>query len=57
MGFAPLQIPLSRRAETFAALIGIWIGFLAHTTGVICWLVLFFHTSMVVIPSLCYLGQ
>ena len=42
MGFAPLWIPLKRRMQTLAVIIGVWIAFIAHANGAILWLMLFF---------------
>ena len=41
ISFAPLRIPFRRRIETFAVLIGVFIAFFAHATGIVVWLLLF----------------
>lgn len=42
MAFAPIWIPLKRRVQTLAVMIGVWLAFLSHANCVIVWLLLFF---------------
>ena len=42
ISFAPLCIPLRRRIQTFAVLLGVFLAFLAHALGLLTWILLFF---------------
>ena len=40
--FAPLIIPVRRRIETVAVLLGVFLAFLAHACGILVWIAIFF---------------